>query len=573
MPNYEAELKKRPTIQVSENRTDSETTMSLSDKWFLDCLTSHKGCKKTSVATKMPTRLLNITAEHVQLYTTDVSKPPVPYATLSHCWGSAKFLKLTAETSQRLLDGVTLCELPQTFRDAVCVAKRLKIENIWIDSLCIFQDSESDFQLEASTMAGVYRGAACNIAATASSNSSGGCFRTRDPALMSPCIFTTEYVDQTNDTYHLMEVGYIDSFLYEDQPLLTRGWVVQERILAQRVLHFGEQQAFWECHEDIYCEAYPSGIPNHAPNPVSAVGNGAILPLKMLEPLAGVVMDTEISDETKANLHIDIYDFWEHVVRIYMQCKLTKEGDKLVAMAGIAKEIHRSLGSKDRYLAGLWRNNLFAQLLWYRWGRDNIPAVRPKVYRAPTWSWASLDTDITFTALWKPIFVNTLVSFDIKTLSPDEFGQVTHGSIRVKGPLKTVTSTMKQDHISSYAGPFEWEFKSVEIWEVRGGPYAYWDIPHVPDESCLTYENREVLRLHFMPCFARNPDQRRDISGLILQPTGLAKGQFRRLGLLTIGSQAPRPDMSSYGAADSGGEDSWLEYEEFDGTYYTISII
>jgi hypothetical protein len=77
---------------------------------------------------------------------------------LSHCWGVDKFLKLTEDTFQQLLDGIPLKVLPQSFRDAVVIAQKLGVRYFWIDSLCI-QDSLRDWQQEASTIGDVYKGA------------------------------------------------------------------------------------------------------------------------------------------------------------------------------------------------------------------------------------------------------------------------------------------------------------------------------------------------------------------------------------------------------------------------------
>jgi hypothetical protein len=60
-----------------------------------------------------------------------------------------------------------------------------------------------------------------------------------------------------------------------------------------------------------------------------------------------------------------------------------------------------------RYLAGLWEARLEEGL---RWAVDPQSRVRsrPAVYRAPSWSWASIDADIMFSqarmrgAFWKP---------------------------------------------------------------------------------------------------------------------------------------------------------------------------
>lgn len=102
--------------------------------------------------------------------------------------------------------------------------------------------------------------------------------------------------------------------------------------------------------------------------------------------------------------------------------------------------------------------------------------------------------------------------------------------------MKTFTCTKKIDHTLSYDSPFEYVFQYIDLTEVRGDRSVSWDIPNVPDESYLVYENRETLRLHSMACFLDGPEERRNLAGFILQPTGLAKGQLRRLGTLSIGS-------------------------------------
>lgn len=73
--------------------------------------------------------------------------------------------------------------LPNTFRHAVEIAGRLGVQHIWIDRLCIFQDSWEDFQKETSSMADVYKNALLNIAALSAEDDEGGCFFQRDSSL------------------------------------------------------------------------------------------------------------------------------------------------------------------------------------------------------------------------------------------------------------------------------------------------------------------------------------------------------------------------------------------------------
>lgn len=88
-----------------------------------------------------------------------------------------------------------------------------------------------------------------------------------------------------------------------------------------------------------------------------------------------------------------LYRGWHAVLEGYSRCSLTMEKDKLVAISGIAKTFQAKL--KDDYIAGLWRRVLVTDMLWKVSSRGNEAsghhARRPKEYRAPSWSWASVD--------------------------------------------------------------------------------------------------------------------------------------------------------------------------------------
>jgi hypothetical protein len=99
--------------------------------------------------------------------------------TLSHCWGSAQLITTTANTIKQRIAGIPLEDLPQTFKDAVSLTRNLGIRYLWIDSLCIKQLDEEDWETEARKMGSVYSHSYLNIAATSSAEGRGGCFKER----------------------------------------------------------------------------------------------------------------------------------------------------------------------------------------------------------------------------------------------------------------------------------------------------------------------------------------------------------------------------------------------------------
>ena len=134
---------------------------------------------------------------------------------------------------------------------------------IWIDSLCIIQDSEEDWRREAVSMGEVYKNAICNIAATGAVRREDGCFL---PRTEDPLVYTSLVIRATWKTSELMTaspgwyVGEVKGMWRRevlDAPLNHRAWVLQERLLSPRVLHFGARQILWECDILAACKIYP----------------------------------------------------------------------------------------------------------------------------------------------------------------------------------------------------------------------------------------------------------------------------------------------------------------------------
>jgi hypothetical protein len=132
---------------------------------------------------------------------------------------------------------------------------------------------------------------------------------------------------------------------------------------------------------------------------------------------------------------------WKDIVREYSKRKLSHAQDKLPALAGIASKIAEKTG--HTYLAGLWAEDLLSGLLWSR-DFATVPLTRPQ-YRAPSWSWASIDSPVT----WSKSLPEGDVGFEAEIIGShislssniSPFGAVCRGYIEIKGPLKRVTVT------------------------------------------------------------------------------------------------------------------------------------
>src|SRR5690348_6325601 len=96
----------------------------------------------------------------------------------------------TLSNIQAMERAISVEELPQTFRDAVRVTQMLGLDYIWIDSLCIIQDSEKDWSEQAPQTGEIYGNAFITISADVGANSHSGLFGqniARNPAHAFAC--------------------------------------------------------------------------------------------------------------------------------------------------------------------------------------------------------------------------------------------------------------------------------------------------------------------------------------------------------------------------------------------------
>jgi hypothetical protein len=247
-----------PITTPSLLEVGSPICFALLQEWLDQCNSSHD-CMQRNVVSKLalPSRLLSLrnSDPNVLRLFCPKEKDVVKYAALSHSWG-----KLTDESKRQFcttndniaerLEGFTFSELPKTFRDAIEVTRGLGIQYLWIDSLCIIQDNHKDWEHEAKLMEGVYASAYFTIAATSAVDSNAGFLEQNA---------NNKYVyaqDASGRRFYICTA--IDDFKndVENAQLNKRAWVMQERVLSRRTIHFAAKQVYFECGQGIYCENF-----------------------------------------------------------------------------------------------------------------------------------------------------------------------------------------------------------------------------------------------------------------------------------------------------------------------------
>lgn len=362
------ETLRRSTATLSRAWTGDPGVLKLVKSWLEQCLDTHAGAAQRKT-TWYPKRLLDLSQKKIRLVRSATYSPKDPYVTLSHCWGTKPFLVLDTENEAWFEAGVDISVFPSSFQDVMSVSRVLGIRYLWIDCYCIVQSEEtkiSEWTTESATMRNTYENGILNIGVANASSPYEGCFRRRDTSLASAFQIAWHDREESTSIYRLSQEPSPRPSDILRQPLFKRAWVLQERLLCQRMLHFGDDGIYWEC-----------------------CGNDSVRSeLSSTDSLfedSGLVTPFEYRTRPGKT--------WDSIVEAYSRTQLTKpQQDKFVALAGIAELV--SCAHDDTYCAGLFRNCMVDQLCWAADPNYGTRPGRAKEWRAPTWSWASLDQGV-----------------------------------------------------------------------------------------------------------------------------------------------------------------------------------
>ncbi|WYZ36693.1 hypothetical protein EsH8_II_000199 [Colletotrichum jinshuiense] len=526
------DLEKMTTF--SSTNTESDESWSKAITWIQDCTYGHLACNvETKAGSWHPTRLLDLAAPNsnpdvFRIVVTSEHQigPDERYTTLSHCWGSAQFLQLKKATYDEFKKGVKLDRLPNTFRGAIQVTRRLGVRFLWIDSLCILQDRDdlSDWLVEAGQMHKVYSHSYCNISAAGAQDSSKGLFFERDPWVshtgdVSICV---EGLGLSTDNDY-MDCSIVDLNFWDNGigqcPLNKRGWVLQERLLAPRVLHFAKDQLFWECREHAAAECYPESLPR-------SLRNGTPANFKRLDPST---RSTGFSRQEESSTDpMFYYRVWNSVVEEYSDTRLTRSADKLIALSGVAKRFATQIN--DTYVVGMWRKYLASSLLWKVDNQiqiDGSPSTRPATYRAPSFSWASVDEKVIAGTPNDADLLIDVVSVHLEHVSGDTTGLVKGGYLELRGQVKPFEMVVKQ------ILQLQQFFLKVDGIIVKDSQKQDWDngpLVHLDVSQKSFDDENNAKTLYYIPA-QKQRTANEHVSYLLLVALDDDRNKFRRIGI------------------------------------------
>lgn len=238
---------------------------------------------------------------------------------------------------------------------------------------------------------------------------------------------------------------------------------------------------------------------------------------------------TSVTDHPATSVAGRHWDHWQTLCAHYSHRELTFPEDNLPAISGMASKIARKVESE--YLAGLWGNNLVHDLFWQTTAGVTEPK-RPKKYRAPSWSWASLDGSINWP--YGPLssscseckmFCSVL---DVRTtpMGLDPYGAVKDGFLKVRGVYEQVDVRLIGG--DRYQHPWRLHHQGKEIGHVN------LDI----ETDGMRVRDRENLysALLVSHCKSRE-DSKPLVRGLLLEKNGRKRqghNEFERVGIFTL---------------------------------------
>ena len=376
----------------------------------------HKRCRHQE-ALWSPKRLVRVVSKSgngYRLYLDVEAVGSAPYVALSHCWGTSQNFQAVRANLDGLRAGIPWDILPQTFKDAIIVVDYLGFSLIWIDSLCIVQDEPADWQEQSAQMSNIYENATVTIAAASAAADVDGFLKPREHVgtmdLASRGPLRPDRMVHFERAYdHTLE-EFRDSQRERD-PLASRAWAFQERLLASRAIRFGIHGLSWECGSGSRCEC------------------GSESKEKQTNLLIQLQKVLSSSNSSK------IYDFWRNfILERYTWGRLTKASDKLPALSGVASRVYSRTG--DKYIAGLWLSDIIKGLLWYVPLSVSRTPVVPDSDRAPSFSWASIEGEISHVSFRTEFTPHVQISVASSLLlTRDPFGQVAGGTLTAHGQL------------------------------------------------------------------------------------------------------------------------------------------
>ena len=524
--------------------------------WIENCQDSHQLCEMPQQVGG-PKRLLQCLSDgSVRLVETQSRPQRCGYIALSYCWGDGKAVPKTTEKGpnktlnlhQRGIPGESL---PRLFQEAVALARGLNIPYIWIDSLCIIQDSDKEKEEELMKMSDIFCDALVVVVAASAQSPLSSLLRDKPQSDQGHTWRTASLIG-----YQGMDLdvkfrkrawrAHFSPEITDRTPIGKRAWCFQEKLLASRCLVFGDDEVVWECRSCCLCEC--AGEQEHFSVGKEFTSGSA--------PTMRPYIQWKPPSTEHGPFQIDgmdthsVYAFWESAVYHYSARALSFKTDRLPAISAVASIFAKV--TRDCYLAGLWRNELLVGLSWHASWFTNVGLKddrRPhQEYIAPTWSWASLPRGVSYSHFlrWHRTQDSRDADLDAAVLDAwttlegqNPYGRVSDGAIVLSGLHCDAELTIPERE----SDDAQLDFGDDDVQTLRLGVRPFLALDLMPVEPDPNVDRLGGNSRHLRRITDRETDGQPACSGtvrllwlekdisLILTPSRRREGAYERLGI------------------------------------------
>jgi hypothetical protein len=297
------------------------------------------------------------------------------YATVSYVWGDSDNRQHTTKManiqSRRKSGGLAsvIGALPKALQQGIRLVHALGIRYIWIDALCIVQDSSHSWNLNARAMHLIYGNAIFTLCAADGLDARTGLLA------LDENYQPAQWIEKCADGLHLL-LHQPPEISIEASQWNKRAWTFQERLLSKRCLIFTGGRFYFQCRstgvsEDIFADRS---------------GKGWSLDL-LRSPL-----------QMLSQLKLRALWFYARCVSLYTLRELHEPFDILSAFSGMCKLMEYTMHSP--FIFGLPTSHFDFALLWQPIGRSsrlNKPKhsdeQKYKDMKFPSWSWCGWEGD------------------------------------------------------------------------------------------------------------------------------------------------------------------------------------
>ncbi|KAK5069388.1 hypothetical protein LTR51_008638 [Lithohypha guttulata] len=379
----------------------SQHCTTLARQWFTTCTHNHECSSSPIFTSDSVTRFLRIGPNATDIHVVEFgpNEAPSSWVVLSYRWGDHQSVTLTQSSHAKLKRGICLHDLDATIRDAVFIARSLNLEYLWVDALCVFQDgTKEDWLIQSSKMQEVYEKSALALVAVDTSSVRDRILVTRHDQYISvswDLNTSSDDHDSSNTVYLSQHWDPVQDKLIG--PWSSRGWTLQEGLLPNRLLYYTATQMVWKCCEETRYERGRNMNPTQQiVDEFEEEGGRNFWSFDLFTKVK--LMPWYVSTFTH-DIRREKHRLWYELVTEYSARHLTNSSDRLVAISGLAAKYLDFLGS-DRYLAGLWENDMVRGLLWQvdatkTFSMPESEAGMADTYHCPTWSWLGVTPGYT----------------------------------------------------------------------------------------------------------------------------------------------------------------------------------